>query len=85
MSRPPSDATALRNARRLLKRETVAHAATIKAHVATIKQCDFYKVQVTKAEQEVVQWKMRFDALLLRIKPKDTPQINDTSTAEKGT
>ena len=57
MSRPPSDATALRKTRALLKRETAAHALTLKHY-------EIYRMRATRAEQEIAQWKTRFDALL---------------------
>lgn len=64
MSKPPSDATMLRTVKAELAR-------TEKERVALRTQRDEYRVRATKAEQEVAEWKARFDILLRRedVKP----------------
>lgn len=59
MRRQPSDATALRTARTELKR--------VQGELAqAIRQRDEYRARATKAEQELAQWRERFDLLLRR-------------------
>lgn len=57
MSRVPSDATMLRNARREIR--------DLEKHLAgTVKDRETYRIRATKAEQECAEWKRRFDLLL---------------------
>ena len=59
MSREPSDATKLRTAKSELSSAKTALAASEKlAHE--------YRARATKAEQQVSEWKARFDILLRR-------------------
>lgn len=59
MPREPSDATQIRN---LKARCQVLESSFNSA----IRQRDLYRMRATKAEQEVAEWKARFDALLHR-------------------
>jgi FtsZ-binding cell division protein ZapB len=59
MGRVASDATLLRAARAELKRERSAYE-----NIAA--QRDAYRARATKAEQELAEWKARFDILLRR-------------------
>jgi hypothetical protein len=63
VSRKPSPETECRYLRAELRRETNAHSTT-KA------DRENYRIRATKAEQELAEWKRRFDALLLR-----TPEV----------
>ena len=63
MSRPPSDATLLRAAKRDLN-ETRAYLRDAR------RQCEAYRIRATQAEQECAEWKARFDLLLQR-----TPEV----------
>jgi hypothetical protein len=64
MSRKPSDATLLRAAK--------AHNKDLNAalDVANRKEAE-YRARATKAEQEVKEWKARFDALLKIVPASD--------------
>lgn len=69
MGRIASDATLLRAARADLAREKLA----CKDASA---QRDAYRTRATKAEQEVTEWKTRFDILLRREPaPTKTPNV----------
>lgn len=59
MARPPSDKTALANMRRELKqvRKDLSSRSL---------ECDRYRRRATQAEQELAEWKKRFDLLLAR-------------------
>jgi hypothetical protein len=63
MGRIASDATMLRAAKSEL-------ALAKKNCAVAIAQCNAYRVRATKAEQEVAEWKTRFDILLKREEPK---------------
>lgn len=65
MARLPSTETQLRNAHRQL-REARGQVATLERTAET------YRQRATKAEQEVAEWKRRFNALLART-PKSVP------------
>ena len=64
MSKPPSDATKLKTAQRDL-RDTFTLLQNARA------ERDAYRVRATRAEQEVSEWKGRFDALLARTPDED--------------
>lgn len=59
MSRPVSDATALRNVRAYLR-------SANKQLDAARAEAISYRIRATKAEQEVAEWRRRFDVLLVR-------------------
>lgn len=59
MSKAPSDATLLRQAKSKLS-DMERQFNTKKA------EAEAYRVRATKAEQEVAEWKKRFDILLAR-------------------
>jgi hypothetical protein len=59
MGRVASDTTLLRAAKAELAREKIAYADAAA-------QRDAYRARATKAEQEVAEWKARFDILLRR-------------------
>jgi FtsZ-binding cell division protein ZapB len=63
MSRTPSDATLLRDAKRDLN-ETRAYLRDAR------RQCEAYRIRAMQAEQECAEWKERFDLLLER-----TPEV----------
>lgn len=66
MSRAPSEATQLRNAKSALKEtQTLLRQAE--------QQRDAYRARATKAEQELAEWKQRFD-LLLQTTAKKEPK-----------
>lgn len=57
MSRPPSESTQLKTARRML--------GAAQAECRSLKQQrDTYQARFIEARNEVVEWKRRFDALL---------------------
>jgi hypothetical protein len=59
MSKPPSDATLLRNAR--------SELARVKRECDDMQtNMEKYRARAIKAEQECAEWKVRFDALLQR-------------------
>ncbi len=63
MSKPPSEATQLRYAKKDL--------AELKIALGRQQQLtEGYRVRATKAEQEAAEWKARFDALLRRDEAK---------------
>lgn len=66
MARKPSAETELRTVKRLLAERTkeLAFVTNNREH---------YRIRATKAEQEVAEWKRRFDELL-RLKPSPPPQ-----------
>lgn len=67
MSKPPSEATLLRQARsriRFLEKQLEAQKD----------QAAVYRMRATKAETEAAEWKTRFDVLLRR----DPPQVEVT-------
>ena len=55
MSKPPSDATKLKTAQRDL-RDTYTLLQNVRS------ERDTYRIRATRAEQEVSEWKARFDA-----------------------
>ena len=59
MSKAPSAETQLRSAKKELKR-------VVDERNAAIAQREVYRARATKAEQEVAEWKRRFDTLLAR-------------------
>lgn len=59
MSKPPSEKTKLANERRLVKRLRVELMDVQRSMNA-------YRSRATKAEQELAEWKARFDKLLER-------------------
>lgn len=59
MSKPPSEKTKLANERRLVKRLRVELMDVQRSMNA-------YRSMATKAEQELAEWKARFDKLLER-------------------
>lgn len=59
MGRVPSTETQLRNLKRELSRE-------IDRANGFARDRDAYRARATRAEQEVAEWKNRFDALLMR-------------------
>ena len=59
MAKAPSLETQLRTARADLRRVTLERNDAVK-------QCSLYRARATKAEQEVSEWKQRFDVLLRR-------------------
>ena len=63
MSKAPSDATLLR----ALKRK---YADLIVQHQAVSRDCTNYRARATKAEQELAEWKARFDLLLRKDQKK---------------
>jgi len=65
MSKPPSDATTIKNLRRELRRANDCANERVNAAIAL-------RGQLTRAQQEVAEWKKRFDALLSKM-PKDIP------------
>ncbi len=63
MSRLPSEATQLRNAKTEIRK--------LEAHVKSLAEAlGAYRARATKAEQEVAEWKTRFDLLLRREETK---------------
>ena len=62
MSKPPSDVTQLRALKTAMKH-------TKDQLDSTLRERDVYRARATKAEQEVAEWKQRFD-LLLKKEPK---------------
>lgn len=65
MSRAPSEKTQLRTAERVIKQ--------LRAEVLEVRrERDAYRSRATQAEQQVAEWKARFDALLQRM-PKESP------------
>lgn len=64
MSKPPSDKTVIANLRRSLREETARTQSAITEREA-------YRARATRAEQEVAEWKARFDKLLERT-PKES-------------
>lgn len=60
MSRGPSETTQLRQARTEVRRLT-------KQLARAYNDRDIYRARATKTEEDVVEWKKRFDALLLRV------------------
>jgi phage shock protein A len=57
--REPSPATEIRNLRRAL-------AQTRDGAARAVSERDAFRARATKAEQEVAEWKRRFDLLLAR-------------------
>lgn len=68
MSRPPSPATEIRTLKRELKAAT-ADAAEYRL------QARFAEGRLTKAQQEVAEWKRRFDTLLANIPASQPVQV----------
>lgn len=64
MSKPPSDATKLKTTQRDL-RDTYTLLQNVRS------ERDTYRIRATRAEQEVSEWKARFDALLARTPKED--------------
>lgn len=64
MSKAPSEKTLLATARRQIKQ--LEYELT-----ASRQDCSAYRLRATKAEQELSEWKKRFDLLLAR-----TPQLS---------
>jgi hypothetical protein len=66
MSKIPSDATKLRHAQRELKELLLGLNECKKAR-------EIYRIRATKAEQECMEWKARFDVLLRRDQAAEKP------------
>lgn len=64
MGRPASDKTLLASERRTNRR-------LMKDMHSVVRERDSYRIRATKAEQELAEWKKRFDLLLAR-----TPQVS---------
>ena len=67
MSKQPSEKTQLASERRHNKR-------LLGEMHAVVRERDSYRIRATKAEQELAEWKKRFDLLLAR-----TPPVNGGS------
>lgn len=63
MSRLPSEKTQLATARRETKK-LLLEVSKLKSDM------EYYRRRAIKAEQEVAEWKARFDALLARLSPE---------------